>query len=87
MDEVKQFVDYLKDLQLYVTIAKPLKDYLVKYANETTFRTEKEENSKSYMKKYIKSERITKKKKTKTLVVTKITLTFAPQLEKLALNP
>lgn len=53
MDEVKQFVDYLKDLQLYVTIEKPFEDYLVKYANEPMFTKEDAEIANRLMKECI----------------------------------
>jgi hypothetical protein len=53
MDEVKQFADYLKDLQLYVTKEKPFEDYLVKYANEPMFTKEDAEIANRLMKECI----------------------------------
>ena len=53
MDEVKQFADYLKDLQLNVTIEKPFEDYLVKYANEPMFTKEDAEIANRLMKECI----------------------------------
>ena len=53
MDEVKQFADYLKDLQLYVTKEKPFEDYLVKYVNEPMFTKEDAEIANRLMKECI----------------------------------